>query len=94
MPKIGECRLIYNIEPNFSVVAICGLGEKCLGYDSHEQLDEGKEAVRIAAAVGCKALQELEINKIYVESFGHTEASAEGASMGIWVFQVSKILFL
>lgn len=90
MPKRGECRLFYNLEPHFSVVAVCGLGEKCLGYDSHEMIDEGKEAVRIASAAGCKALQEIDTNKIYVESFGSAESAAEGAQMGMYVFQVSK----
>lgn len=73
------------------MVAVCGLGEKCLGYDSHEMIDEGKEAVRIASATGCKALQDIDTNKIYVESFGSAESAAEGAQMGMYVFQVSKI---
>lgn len=88
MPKRGECRLFYALEPNFSVVVIVGLGHKCLGYDSHEQIDEGKEAIRVAAASGCRALQALETSKIHIETFGNAEASAEGAMMGIWVFQV------
>lgn len=91
MPKVGECRLLYNLEPNFSVVAVCGLGPKCLGYDSHEQLDEGKEMIRIAAAVGCKELQRMHTNKIYVESFECAESAAEGAAMAIWTYQVSNI---
>lgn len=87
MPKRGEFRTFYAIEPNFTVVVVVGLGHKCLGYDSHEQIDEGKEAIRIAAATGCRALQALQTNKIYVETFGNAEASAEGAIMSIWVFQ-------
>lgn len=87
MPKRGECRLFYNLEPQYSVVAVCGLGEKCLGYDSHEQIDEGKEAVRIAAATGCKELQKLDTNKIFIESFDNTESAAEGAAMGVWIYQ-------
>lgn len=87
MPKRGEYRIFYGLEPNFTVVAVCGLGHKCLGYDSHEQIDEGKEAIRVAAAAGCRALQELETNRIHIETFGNAEASAEGAMMGIWVFQ-------
>lgn len=52
-------------------------------------IDEGKEAIRTASAAGCKALQEIDTNKIYVESFGSAESAAEGASMGMYVFQVS-----
>lgn len=91
MPKVGECRLFYNLEPNFSVVAVCGLGLKCSGYDSHEHMDEGKEVIRIAAAVGCKELQKMDTNKIYVESFDSAESAAEGAAMGTWIYQVTYI---
>lgn len=87
MPKRGEFRIFYALETNFTVVVVVGLGHKCLGYDSHEQIDEGKEAIRIAAATGCRALQSLETNKIYIETFGNAEAAAEGAMMSIWVFQ-------
>lgn len=91
MPKRGECRIFYDLEPYFPIIAICGLGDKCLGYDAQEQIDEGKEAIRIAAAAGCKALQKLDTNKIYVESFGNAECAAEGASMGLWRYQVHCI---
>lgn len=74
-------------------MAVCGLGDKCLGYDSHEMIDEGKEAIRNAAACGCRSLQNIETNKIYVESMGNAESAAEGSAMGIYVFQVSRIDF-
>ena len=90
MPKRGEYRIFYNIEPNFTAIAVCGLGKECLGYDSHEQWDEGKEAIRRAAGVGCMALQHLATNKIYIESFGNAESAAEGAAMGIWIHQVNN----
>lgn len=89
IPCLGECRLFYGLDPNFSVVAVCGLGDKCLGYDSHEQIDERKEAIRQAVGCGCKQLQALETNKVYVEGFGNAEAAAEGAHMSMWIFQVS-----
>lgn len=88
MPKRGECRIFYNLESTFSAIAVCGLGDRNLGYNSHEQIDEGKEAVRIAAATGCKELQKMRTEKIYVESFDDAECAAEGASMALWQFQV------
>lgn len=94
MPKQGECRLFYNMEPTYSVIAVCGLGDKCLGYDSHEQIDEGKEAIRQAVGVGCRELQILQTNKVYVESFGNAESAAEGASMAMWMFQVRLIIIV
>lgn len=78
---------MFNIEPNFSTIAVCGLGDKCLGYNEEEMIDEGKEAIRIASAIGCQKLQELYTNKIYVESFGNSESAAEGSALGLWAYQ-------
>lgn len=88
MPKRGECRILYDLETNFTAIAVCGLGDRNLGYNSHEQIDEGKEAIRVAAATGCKALQKLKTEKIYVESFQDAECAAEGASLSLYKFQV------
>lgn len=87
MPRRGECRIFYDLEPNIAAVAVVGLGEKCLGYNEQEAMDEGKEAIRIAAATGCRALQALDTNKIFVEDFGNAESAAEGASLGLWRYQ-------
>lgn len=92
MPRRGECRIFYDLEPNIAAVAVCGLGDKCLGYNWQEQLDESKEAIRIAAATGCRALQSLDTNKIFVEDFGDAESAAEGAAMGLWRYQELKAL--
>ncbi|XP_053691855.1 cytosol aminopeptidase-like [Sabethes cyaneus] len=87
MPRRGETRIFYNLEPTYSAVAVCGLGSECLGYDKVEKQDISKEAIRIAAATGCQELQKLETNRIYVEDMGHAESAAEGAHMGLWVNQ-------
>lgn len=89
-PLKGEVRVYYDLEPDFAAVAVVGLGKECAGYDSFEQVDEGKEAIRIAAATGARALQNLSLQKIFVESFGHTESAAEGAAMGLWLYQEKK----
>lgn len=57
-PDLGEVKIFYNLERQFAAVALVGLGKECQGYDIFEEIDEGKEAVRIAAAAGknfCKA---------------------------------------
>jgi cytosol aminopeptidase len=87
MPRLGECRILYNLENDFSSVAVCGLGNECIGYNRHELMDESKETIRIASAVGCRALQKLHTSTIHVESFGHSESSAEGAALGLWLNQ-------
>lgn len=86
----GEVRVFYDLEDEFTAVAVVSLGKECQGYDSFEQLDEGKEVIRSAAAIGARALQNLPLQKICVESFGHTESAAEGAAMGLWLYQEKK----
>ncbi|XP_058818180.1 cytosol aminopeptidase-like [Topomyia yanbarensis] len=90
IPKRGEVRIFYDLEPTFRSVALCGLGSDCLGYESSEKLDESKEAIRIASAIGCRELQALKTNFIYVEDMGHAESAAEGALMSIWINQELK----
>lgn len=87
---LGEARAFFNVEPSFPVTVLVGLGNQCYGYNRVEQRDEAKEAVRIAVGAGCKALQKLGVGKIYIESFGITEAAAEGAGLGLWVYQDLK----
>ncbi|XP_039441016.1 cytosol aminopeptidase-like [Culex pipiens pallens] len=87
MPRRGEARLFFNLEPTYSVVAVCGLGSDCLGYDPVEKMDLSKEAIRLASATGCQELQKLKTSRIYVEDFGHAESAAEGAHLGLWVNQ-------
>lgn len=89
-PKKGQIRIFYNLEEEFSSVALVGLGRECQGYEVFEQMDEGKEAIRAAAAVGCRALQKLKVSKLYVESFGHAESSAEGAALSVWLYQEKR----
>lgn len=90
MPKRGECRVFYALDKTYSAVAVCGLGSECLGYNRYEVMDEGKEAIRMAAATGVRKLQEIDTSKIYVENFGHSESAAEGAGMGVWINQEFK----
>ncbi|XP_022919334.1 cytosol aminopeptidase-like [Onthophagus taurus] len=89
-PKLGEERIFYNLDQEFASVCLVGLGRECQGYDVFEQMDEGKEAIRIAAAVGSRNIQKLKAEKCYVESFGHAESAAEGAALGVWLYQEKK----
>ncbi|XP_056631500.1 cytosol aminopeptidase [Diorhabda sublineata] len=89
-PGKREVRVFYNIDDEFSMVAVSGLGRECQGYDVFEQMDEGKEAIRTSAATGCKALQKMSIKRAYVESYGHAESAAEGAALGVWLYQEKK----
>lgn len=87
VPQLGEVRVFYGMDKNVTAVAVVGLGNECVGYNDVEQMDEWKEAIRIGAAAGCRALQDANMRTLLVESFGHAESAAEGASLGVWMFQ-------
>lgn len=90
IPKLGEARVFYDIDPHYGYVAVVGLGTECLDYNSIEKLDERREAIRIAAATGAKSLSVLKPATIDLESFGNAEAAAEGAALALWQFQEYK----
>lgn len=87
IPRLGECRVFYDLDDKFTYVAVAGLGTECLTYNVGERMDEYKEAIRIAAAVGATAISQLDPSNIHVESFGDAEAAAEGANLGLWGFK-------
>jgi len=89
-PQKGEVRIFYGIDKQYSAVALVGLGDECVSFNEMEQIDEWKESIRGGAASACKALQEIHIRTIYVEAFGHAETAAEGAGLGVWMFQELK----
>ncbi|CAG4943100.1 unnamed protein product [Colias eurytheme] len=90
IPKLGEYRVFYDLDPFYGYVAVAGLGTECLAFNTLEKLDESKEAIRIAAGVGANALLKFQPSAIHLESFGNAEAAAEGASLAIWQFQEYK----
>lgn len=90
IPRLGESRVFFDVDPNFAYVAVAGLGSECLAFNKIEKMDESKEAIRIASGVGARALQPLNPSAIYVESFGNAEAAAEGANLSIWQFDEYK----
>jgi hypothetical protein len=40
--------------------------------------------------VGCRKLQEVGVTKILLEGMGKPEAAAEGATLGLWLYQEFK----
>ncbi|XP_026500500.2 cytosol aminopeptidase-like [Vanessa tameamea] len=90
IPRLGEYRIFYDLDSTYGYVAVAGLGTECLSFNTIEQLDESKEAIRIAAGIGARALQKFKPSVIHVESFGNAEAAAEGATLSTWKFQEYK----
>lgn len=48
--KLGKSHILWNLEPEFQSVSIVGLGEQNKQYNESEQINENKEAVRLAAS--------------------------------------------
>uniref|UniRef100_A0A0A9XYX6 Cytosol aminopeptidase n=1 Tax=Lygus hesperus TaxID=30085 RepID=A0A0A9XYX6_LYGHE len=84
--KLGTAR-VFNGLGDFYGVAVTGLGPEKAGMNDKETLNECKENIRIAAAVGAKALQDQTVENIMVEEFTNAEAAAEGAILGLWRFE-------
>ncbi|XP_043247808.1 cytosol aminopeptidase-like isoform X2 [Colletes gigas] len=92
-PKIpkGHARVFWGLdEKDYVGVAVVGLGKKNLGINQLEEVHEGKESVRTAAAAGCRALDDVDIKDINLETLGDAEAAAEGAALSTWFYQGLK----
>ncbi|XP_012220482.1 cytosol aminopeptidase [Linepithema humile] len=92
-PKIpkGHARVFWGLdETDYSGVAVVGLGKQGLVINKLEEIHEGKENVRAAAAAGCRALDDVEIKDIKLETLGDAEAAAEGAGLSTWLYQGYK----
>ncbi|PBC29834.1 Cytosol aminopeptidase [Apis cerana cerana] len=92
-PKIpkGHARVFWGLdEKDYAGIAVVGLGKKNLGINQLEEIHEGKENIRIAAAAGCRALDAVEIKDIQLEALGDAEAAAEGAALSMWFYQGLK----
>ena len=89
-PHNGDYRIFYGLDREFDAVAVVGLGAECVGYSDVEERENRKEVIRVAAGIGSQKLQKLNMQRIFLEDFGHAESSAEGASLGIWRYQELK----
>ncbi|XP_014261691.1 cytosol aminopeptidase-like [Cimex lectularius] len=90
LPHMGEVRIFYGLNNKFAATAVTGLGPECNGYNEMEEVDEGKESIRMAAGFGVQALQAQRMRTLFVDSMTHAESAAEGAAMGIWLYQELK----
>lgn len=90
VPKRGETRIFYGLDPKFNAIVVVGMGDECQSFNEREQMDEWKEGIRMGAGYGVRALQKLHSRNVFVESFGHAESAAEGAALGVWLFQELK----
>lgn len=78
LPSIGETRVYTKLDPSFDLIVVTGLGDVNAGYSKQEGIDESKEGA------GVRHLQDLRVNKVYVEGFDDPESAAEGAHLAVW----------
>lgn len=66
-PALGETRIFYGLDPEISSVGIVGLGDLSVELEVAEGIDRKKENIRMAAGAGVRALEALELHKLYIE---------------------------
>ncbi|KAF6130671.1 leucine aminopeptidase 3 [Phyllostomus discolor] len=88
--KAGKTRTFYGLHEDFPSVVVVGLGRKGAGVDDLENWHEGKENIRVAVAVGCRQIQDLEIASVEVDPCGDAQAAAEGAVLGLYEYDKLK----
>ncbi|KAL1122885.1 hypothetical protein AAG570_003211, partial [Ranatra chinensis] len=76
--------ILNNLDPEYYAVAVTGLGPQGAGYNDAESLNECKENIRVMAAVGSMALQEMNVPEVHVDGVTCPEAAAEGALLATW----------
>lgn len=73
------------------MVAVVGLGLNNAGYNDAEEVDEDRENIRTAMAVGARTLRDIgSIDEIDVDDCGDGVAAAEGSHLGLYYFDELK----
>lgn len=87
----GSSRICWGVTGPFPAVAVASIstGDDD-SDDSIECLNTRKESVRVAAAVGAKALLAENITNIFLEDFMCPQSAAEGATLGLYKYQAQK----
>ncbi|XP_065156242.1 cytosol aminopeptidase-like [Atheta coriaria] len=87
----GKGKAFNNIDNEFWAIAVVGLGKEKLGYNELEAIDEGMEAVRMAAGMGGVLLRKQGCTRVLVEGLGFPEQAAEGTALALWRYQENKM---
>jgi len=88
----GSSAVVYNPGAEHSTVCLVGLGSATTDAqkDKYEGRDLRKQRIREATAVGCRALRDVGVTSIAVESCGDAEAASEGVSLGLYSYDALK----
>jgi len=88
--KAGKHRLLYAIHPDYSAVAVVGLGKRGAGFDAQELVHQGREQVRTAVGGGVTALRNVGIKSIQIDPSAYPDAAAEGAILALHTYDDLK----
>lgn len=86
----GKTRICWGVTGPFPAVAVASLSTDDDDDDNIESLNTQKESIRVAAAVGAKALLKENITNIFLEDFACPQSAAEGATLGLYKYQGQK----
>lgn len=88
----GNSRICWGVTGPFPAVAVAGIAtnDDDDDVDNIECLNKHKESIRVAAAVGAKALLKENITNIFLEDFMCPQSAAEGATLGVYKYQGQK----
>lgn len=88
--KKGKTRIFYGLHEEFPSVVVVGLGKQSAGINQQELWNESKENIRTAVSVGCRQMQDLEVEHVEVDPCGDPQAAAEGAVLGLFEYDELK----
>ncbi|KAG9479687.1 cytosol aminopeptidase [Eleutherodactylus coqui] len=88
--KKGKTRIFYGLHKEFPSVAVVGLGKSSAGVNQQELWNESKENIRTAVSVGCRQMQDMEVEHVEVDPCGDAQAAAEGAVLGLFEYDELK----
>lgn len=88
--KKGKTRIFYGLHEDFPSVVVVGLGKRSAGISQQELWNESKENIRTAVSVGCRQMQDLEVEQVEVDPCGDAQAAAEGAVLGLFEYDELK----
>lgn len=84
----GKSRVFWGLG-GYPAVSVAGLGNSST-WTELDEINGAKENVRVASAIGARALLDQGITQIDVEDFECAQSAAEGAVLGVFKYQDCK----
>lgn len=89
--KKAKAKTYHSLHADYPVVSVVGLGAPNAGYNEFEEIDEKRENIRVAMAIGAKSVRDEQgVDEIHFDSCGDAEAAAEGAHLSLYSYDELK----